>query len=168
METTLEEVSIKYDLNIDWMSEVVKTLHGTEGESMFLGGSWLIIRKNKIEYKVYMHPVIRYYINKSLNGTGEFDLNYRKQLRGQFSRKHMDVFFMDAIDQEYVGDEIFQEAINNIKLLAEEFSFGIESKPTIIFAPALTYLIDDQQGNEDPMFSYIIIKNSKVVNEGVR
>lgn len=146
---------------IDWMSEEHQALYGQEGESIFLGGRWLIVRKDGIEIKVYMHKEVRYIINKSLRTTTMFDLNYRKHIRSKFSRLHMDVFYMDGIDEELSSDDMkdsFDHAVENIKKEAEEFSFGIESKPTVVIAPSWD--------TDNYLLSYIIIKEEKIVKKG--
>ena len=155
------EYTIHPKKEIDWMSEDHQALYGDEGETIFLGGRWLIIRKDGIEIKVYMHKEIRYTINKSIRTTTMFDLNYRKHIRSKFSRLHMDVYYMDGIDEEMSCPEScgsFEEAVAKIKNEAEEFSFGIESKPIVIIAPSWD--------TDNHILSYIIIKDEKVVKKG--
>lgn len=151
---------VEYDKKVDWMSEESLTWYGKKGESCFLGGKWLIVHfKNGSEFKIWMHKEVRYNINKSLRGSGLFDLNYRKHIRSKFSRTHMDVFFVDNIDKEYEGDEEFQSAVTDVKNIAEEYSFGIESKPTVVISPS--WDVDEH------MFAYVIIKDNQVVKQGV-
>lgn len=162
MVESLQEFIIEFANSnpIEWMSEDHQTWYGTRGEACFLGGRWLIIRiKSGQEFKVYMHPEIRYVINKSILKSGEFDLNYRKHIRGKFSRKHMDIFFVDKIDEEMSEDVEFQRAVIEVKTKAEEFSFGIESKPTVIISPSWD--------TDEHFMSFLIIKEGKIVGQGV-
>ena len=158
-----KEVVIEYSKPVDWLCEEHLNWYGTLGETCFLGGRWLIVRKkdeNNVlkEFKIYMHKEVRYNINKSLRGNGLFDLNYRKHLRSKFSRAHMDVYFMDGIDDELKDDEEFNTAVKEIRIMAEEFSSGVEEKPIVVIAPSWDA--------EKYTLSYIIIKDEKIVKRG--
>lgn len=144
---------------IVWSHWELQTWLGTSGEKFKLDNFWLTIDIPNGEcIKIYTPKDFRDTIEKSLKHNGLFDLNYRKHLRAQFSKKHIDVFFMDNINDEFATDPQFKEYVESLKLTAEDYSFGVNSKPTLVIAPPW---------EGEKKLSYIIIKDSKPMLSGV-
>lgn len=160
MEGSSEEHIIVFDslTPINWTTTKPLSYFGTKDEKININPPYLKITTKTRELSIYLHPMFAYNIEKSLAKCGMFDLNYRRHLRGQFSRKNMDIFFLDTIDDELKDDPKFNEFVTAIKLRAEAFSFGVESKPMVIIGPSY---------DSDHLVSYIILKHNKVVAQGV-